>query len=45
MQMTLGTIVGSPTRSVESRLKSPEKGKIKILLEYIEADPVIRELQ
>ena len=38
--MTLGTIVSSPSRFVESRLKSPEKGKVKILVEYIEADLV-----
>lgn len=40
MQMTLGTVLSSPNRWVESRLKSPEKGQMKILLEQIDADQV-----
>lgn len=40
VQITLGTIMTSPNRSLECRLKSPEKGKVRILVEPIDADTV-----
>jgi hypothetical protein len=40
VQVTLGTIITSPNRIIECRLKSPEKGKVRILAEPIDADTV-----
>jgi hypothetical protein len=40
LQITLGSFLDTPTRSVEIRLKSPEKGRVKILAEPIICDLV-----
>jgi hypothetical protein len=40
IQITLGTVLHAPNRVVECRLKSPEKGKARVLAEQIDAEMV-----